>query len=218
MLTAGATVPPPTWDATSKIPQDHELLAAVHREKTVSEKLHSKVAEYKHALQDRIQGLDEQIKNAVTELVEESETEIRGIESERIDILKQLTDLQEIRIRLEEAIQRKQKLKQRTETELKSGRNRALKQKRNQDVAAQVLAELRDELGGILRSLAVLKKDDSEIQYDVEKLYRAKEVVDYVLDAKKTQQSIDTELLHARFNFKIVPASSAGEGTSVLVA
>ncbi|CAD7935807.1 unnamed protein product [Amoebophrya sp. A25] len=197
-----------SYDKEKKLPSDSELLAAAHREGEINRKLRFRISDYKTLLQARIENVDRAIKSEVAALVEESSTEISRTEKERIDILKQLTDLQEIRIKLEEAIQRKTSLKQRTETELKKGRRVALSQKKNQDVAAEVLRELKKELGKICASLKILQKDDREIQLDVDKLYRSKEVVEYVLDAKKTQLSIDKELLHSRFDFKRMEADA----------
>eukprot|EP00392_Amoebophrya_sp_AT5.2_P011780 g11865.t1 len=193
----------------TKIPEDEELLAAVAREGGLADRLHRDITEYKDALQQRILSLDGEIKFSVRDLVHETAADISRVERERVEILKQLTDLQEIRIRLEDAIQRKTKLRQRTETELKKTRRVALLQKRNQDVKAEVLRELKAELGKISHSLHVLATDDKNIQYDIEQLFRAKETIDYVLDTRKTQIAIDKELLHARHNFKLPTTSTS---------
>lgn len=39
-------------------------------------------------------------------------------------------------------------------------------------------------------------------QQDMDVLYGDKETLEYVLDAKKTRSTIDTELLNARYNFE----------------
>jgi len=187
-----------------KIPPDAELLEAARHEITSNQLLEKKITEYRKGLQSRIQNMDEDIKKNVKMLVEESKSEIAKIEEERIDTIKQLTDLQDIRIKLEEAIQRKEQLKLRTETELKRGRKLVLAQKKNQDVSEAFLCELEDELEKIQSQLTGLIRDDQKIQIDIGKLYQAKELLEYVLDAKKTQNIIDAELLNARHNFELV--------------
>lgn len=87
-------------------------------------------------------------------------------------------------------------------------------QKKNQDVSEAFLQELLDELGKINFSLAELKNDDEEIQLDIEKLYREKDILEYVLDAKKTQNAIDRELLNARHNFELVDSANFEKTTT----
>lgn len=77
-------------------------------------------------------------------------------------------------------------------------------QRKNQDVSEAFLQELVVELNNLRSQLEGLAKDDHEIQLDIEKLYRAKELLEYVLDAKKTQNTIDRELRNARHNFELV--------------
>lgn len=104
--------------ALLKVPPDADLFRALETERAIASSFRKKIDDFLVVSQSHLSHIQQEVGKKSTKLLEETKNEAVDVEKCLANTLRQITELCEICMKLEDVIQRKGELRRRTNTEL----------------------------------------------------------------------------------------------------